>query len=133
MGTFSARLAWSENTPLAVVGLNGSDFVGRASVPLVQLFTANEQRARTSQAYFRSAVGDRLRVIDVLESDDTSSPRVAIVQRDDLTGIVTTTTIRCLENAATYSFETTVTNTSSRPVTITALSSLTLGFGQSER
>jgi alpha-galactosidase len=115
-----------------VASLDGSDFAGRSSVAVVQLFTANEQRARTSQAYIHSAVGDRLRVVEHRVHEREDHRELTVVQADEATGLIATTTIRRPLDAAAYAFQTTVTNRSDAPVTITALSSLTLGFGHSE-
>jgi alpha-galactosidase len=112
--------------------LNGSDFAGRAGVPLVQIFTAHEQRARTSQAYIRSAVGDRLRVAEYTQRDRGDHMEGVVLQVDEQSGIVARTTFRQPRNSRTWQVQTAVTNTADTPITLTVLSFLTLGFGHSE-
>lgn len=101
-------------------------------MPLVQLFTAREQRARTSQAYIRSAVGERLRVVRHDERDAAGFREILVEQRDEVSGITTSTTILRPDDAVAYRIKTTVTNGSSSPLTLTALSGFSMGFGQSE-
>ena len=99
---------------------------------MVQLFTADEQRARTSQAYIRSAVGDRLRVVDHSAREFGDHHEFVVVQADPQTGLTTRTIIRKPRDATAYQLQTTVTNTADTARTITALSAFTLGFGHDE-
>ena len=98
----------------------------------MQVFTAEEQRARTSQAYIRSAVGERLRYAGHTVEYLPDATLLTVTQVDPKTGLDMTTTITRLHEAEAYRFESVATNTSGTPITLTALSSATLGFGHHE-
>ncbi len=125
------RLTWDDRRPLSVHS-DDAPIAGRRGVALVELFTADEQRERTSQAYYRSAVGSRLRVRQVRRSDDGSVERAVVEQRDGLTGIETSTTLSAPHDAAALRVETTVVNGSDVPVVLTTVSTATVGFGRDE-
>ncbi len=101
--------------------------------PLVEIFTAAEQRARTSQAYVRSALGARLRIewTDPAPTDlaqtDTAPDTVTLVQRDALTGLEVTSVL-ALSGAA-LRVQHTLRSTAPDPVVLTAVSSAIVGFG----
>ncbi|WP_232333570.1 glycoside hydrolase family 36 protein [Agromyces laixinhei] len=122
---------WSADQPAALV-VRDSPFGGRASVPLVEIFTAEEQRARTSQAYFRSAVGARMRVIAVSHEEDAAARRTLVSQRDATTGLEADTVISQPWGVSTVRAQTRLRNAGTRPVVITAVTSLSFGFGLSE-
>ena len=124
------ELHWSDG-PVALVAPS-SAIAGRTDTALVEVFTADEQRARTSQAYFRSAVGERLRVHGapsvVIEQDHT---RAVVLQRDAQSGIEVQTTVTAATGAAAVRVVSDVRNSGREAVVITAVSSATFGFGQS--
>jgi alpha-galactosidase len=127
-----ARLHWSDAEPVSLGRLGrGQEFAGRADVALVEAFTADEQRGRTSQAYVHSAVGDRMRYleheVDTRDGDD----RLTVVQRDAVSGLVARVRITAPAGLGAYRFETTLLNDSQGAVTITAISSAVLGFAGS--
>lgn len=124
-------LAWSDETPAALT-LPASAFVGRTTAPLVEIFTADEQRARTSQAYVRSSVGERLRAIQGTEEDDGASQVRRVVQRDERTGIEVHTTLTRPHGVPVVRIQSSVRNTSSSSVVLTAATSLSIGFGRCE-
>ena len=109
-------VAWNHDGP-ATIAVNG----GR-DVPFVEIFTAAEQRARTSQAYVRSAVGSRLRPV----GSETGADAVTIVQRDERSGLEVTSSLTLSGTAVRvqHSIRATV-----DPVVVTAVSSLTFGLG----
>lgn len=117
--------------PAALV-VHGSSFAGRATAPLVEIFTADEQRGRTSQAYFRSAVGERLRVVSIEQHHDVDARRVVVVQSDPMTGLQVQSTVTQPADAAAVRVETAVSNRGERPVVLTAVASLSIGFAHSE-
>lgn len=90
---------------------------------LVEIFTAVEQRARTSQAYVRSALGSRLR----LTRADVDADALTLVQRDPLTGLEVTSTLALSGTAVRVQH--TLRGTGTEPVIVTAVSSVTVGFG----
>ncbi|GAA4775133.1 glycoside hydrolase family 36 protein [Microbacterium gilvum] len=119
-------VAWSDDHP---AGLHSgrSTLGGRVGTALVEVLTAAEQRARTSQAYYRSAVGERLRV---RSTDQIDEETVVIVQRDEATGLETSTTLTAPRGTSALRIETAVVNTSDAPITLTAIGSATVGFGR---
>lgn len=121
----------SPDGPAALTDLFASSVFGRAEIPLVELFTSREQRARTSQAYVRSAVGQRLRVVDG-RADAGGDDEAVITQRDDMTGLLVTATVTRVPGRAALRVETSVTNTSAEPVVLTAVVSAAVGFGQQQ-
>jgi alpha-galactosidase len=122
---------WSDSRP-ASLGFAESPFVGRAEVPLVEIFTSEEQRARSSQAYHRSSVGERLRVLAVEKRHAADEERVLVRQRDERTGIETETLLIRPRGVTAVRVENRLHNTSNQPVLITAVTSLSIGFGHSE-
>lgn len=122
---------WSPGRPASLV-VPGTAFVGRETVPLVEVFTAAEQRARTSQAYHRSAVGERLRVSSVARERGATEETTFVVQRDATTGIEARTTLTRPLGVGAIRVETRLTNTGPATVVITAVASASVGFAQTE-
>jgi alpha-galactosidase len=128
IGAFELR--WGPESPVGLV-MPSSTLTGRSGVGLVEVFTAVEQRARTSQAYWRSAVGERLRVQDSRVASDAESSRAIVVQGDAVSGIEVRTTITAPARTSVVRIEHEVRNTGRDAVVLTALSSATIGFGRS--
>lgn len=129
VGEFELR--WSRDAPASLV-VPSSGFAGRASVALVEVFTSTEQRARTSQAYWRSAVGERLRVHGSQVTADAHAMRAVIVQGDSRTGIEVRTTVTAPMDARAVRVENEVRNAGREAVVVTAVSSATIGFGHAQ-
>jgi len=129
---FIAALAWGDDAPVCVRQLAGSHFAGRRGVALVQIFTAEEQRGRTSQAYVRSAIGDRLRYTGHEIADDGDALVLTVNQVDPQSGLQVSTAVSRPDGVNAYRFQSVLTNASDCAVTLTAISSLTVGFGQDE-
>jgi len=125
LGAF--RLTWSNEAPLSVAG-----GILRDGVALVEIFTAGALRARTSQAYVRSAAGERLRVTGSDRVDGPDADVVTVTQRDGVTGLVTRTRLTAPHSARALRVETTVTNSSEADVVLTTASSAVVGFGDGE-
>lgn len=125
LGSF--RLSWSDERPLSLAGGPLRD-----GVTLVEVFTATAQRARTSQAYVRSAVGERLRVIGSERVDGDTCDVVTIVQRDELSGLEARTRLTAPHAARVLRVETAIRNVSDRDVVLTTASSAVVGFGEGE-
>jgi alpha-galactosidase len=121
-----ADVRWSTERPISLASLSGSTMLGREDVPLVEVFTSREQRARSSQAYVRSAVGARLRVRRIVEDAAAGADRLVIEQHDAASGLTVTTTLTRPSGLSAVRIETIVHNTSNEPVTLTAL---TTSFG----
>jgi len=129
VGAFELR--WGADAPASLV-VPTSSHAGRDTVGLVEVFTAAEQRARTSQTYWRSAVGERLRVQGSQRADADGATRVVVVQSDARTGIEVRTTLSAPAGTAAVRIENEVRNAGRDAVVVTAVSSATLGFGRSQ-
>lgn len=114
-------ICWSDDAPATLTVADGHP------TPLVEIFTATEQRARTSQAYVRSATGERLR----LERADAAPDAVTLVQRDRDTGLEVISVL-ALSGAA-LRVQHTLRATAAVPVVVTAVSSAALGLGAGPR
>ncbi|WP_241377644.1 glycoside hydrolase family 36 protein [Glycomyces sp. L485] len=125
-------LSWDTDRPVALVGIDRSLVLGRDDVPLVELFTAEEQRGRTSQAYFRSAVGGRLRYVGHQVQDLPEADQVTVTQRDERTGLVVHSTLTRPVGTRAVRVQNTVENSGATTVLLTAVSTATFGFGTSE-
>ena len=132
--TFRARvgafeLHWSVDAPLSVL-MTSSTHVGRAGVGLIEVLTSAEQRGRTSQAYWRSAVGERLRVQGSHITSDGDAARAVIVQTDAVSGLEVRSTVTAPRGTTALRIESVVRNAGREPVVLTAVSSATIGIGR---
>lgn len=101
---------------------------GGHPAPLVEIFTAAEQRERTSQAYVRSALGARLRIEQTDAAPTDADPdTVTLVQRDALTGLEVTSELALSGTAVRVQH--TLRGTATDPIVLTAVSSASVGFG----
>lgn len=127
-------LAWDTNHPVTLGSGNTRDLLPEVSnIPLVEVFTTVEQRSRTSQGYVFSAVGQRLRHVchEAVELDDRSK-QVTVAQRDPSTGLVVTTRLTQAVGTRTLRAETSVFNDGPEPQVLTLVSSMGMGFGDSQ-
>jgi alpha-galactosidase len=124
------RVCWDSTAPAAL--LSDVTGIGRRSVGLVEIFSAAEQRARTSQAHVRSAIGSRLRVIRVERSEDHGAEVLTVIQRDDETGVEVSSNLRVAERSRAVRIHHVVRNAGAEPIVLTAVSSATIGFGSHE-
>ncbi|REJ08721.1 alpha-galactosidase [Microbacterium bovistercoris] len=118
---FALEFAAPGDAPVSLVALaidGGENAV--APHAIVDLFTAGEHRRRTSQAFVRSAAGERLRY----RSHEADASHLSIRQHDDATGLEVTTSVRALGDGLQWTQ--TIHNLSDRAWTLTAASSLTL-------
>lgn len=128
VGAFELR--WRDDAPAALV-VPSSTHSGRPGIGLIEVFTAVEQRARTSQAYWRSAVGERLRVQGSQVIAEPDAVRAVIVQSDAVSGIEVRTTVTAPTGTASVRVESEIRNAGRETVVVTAISSATIGFGRS--
>jgi alpha-galactosidase len=124
-----AHLSRDAQAPVSLVSL-GSWCFGNDAVPLVEVFTAAEQRARTSQAYYRSAVGGRLRYVDHRWTSEPAADRLVVTQRDG--GLVVRTELVRPHAADALRITHEVANESDETIVLTAVTGATIGFGSSE-
>lgn len=128
--------------------IGGAGLLGLAGVGLVEVFTGASQRARTSQAAFRSAIGERLRYVGhhVVEHPAAEHPaaghpaagrpgaavaetELVVVQRDPVSGLRVETAL--LAAGRSVRIVSTVINESDRPVVLTGVSA-TVGVARHE-
>ncbi|MFB2587060.1 glycoside hydrolase family 36 protein [Herbiconiux liukaitaii] len=129
---FGLSLHIAEDQPASLAGFFGCTGFGRQGVGMVEVFTLQEQRARTSQAYVRSAVGERLRFKGYDLTVAGESKTLTVTQRDDDSGLVVRTHLTRFGSVPAITVKNTVTNESLVPVTLTLISSLLVGIGSSE-
>lgn len=133
--SLNVRLTALPDAPVSLKFLAGAaadrSLIG-GTQSLVELFTSREQRGRTSQGYVRSAVGDRLRYQEHKEDRHGSGHVLTIRQRDHDSGLEVETELSVPREAAAVTVQHTVRNSSDSTVTLTALSSLTVGIGEHE-
>lgn len=128
----SIRLGVGVDGPVSLLGIGRASDFGRRDVPLVEIFTAEEQRSRTSQAYVRSAVGARLRYVDHVEHATETSEELVVVQRDEVSGLVVRTSIVRPLAAHSVRVQSVIENPTERTIMLTAVTTATFGFGTSE-
>jgi alpha-galactosidase len=120
-----------EDGPARFAGLSGLNALLRPT-PLVEIFTATEQRARTSQSYVRSAVGERLRHRSTSVFEGIDATIVTLVQHDSTSGLLVTSTITKPSGVDAVRVSHRIENTGSSDITLTAVASLVIGFGRSD-
>lgn len=130
--TFVAEVRWSGLRPASLASVDDSTLLGRDGVALIEVFTAREQRARSSQAYVRSAIGERLRVRSVVEAPGAGADRLLVEQHDELTGLTVRTMLTRPVGLRAIRIETILHNESSEPITITAVTA-SFGIGRTEQ
>ena len=130
VGVFELR--WGDDAPASLV-VPSSTHSGRPGVGLVEVFTSAEQRARTSQAYWRSTVGERLRVQGSQVIAEADAVRAVVVQSDAVSGIEVRTTVTAPTGTSAVRIESEIRNAGREPLVIAAISSATIGFGRSAR
>ncbi len=129
---FGLSLNIAVDQPVSLAGFFGCAGFGSEGVGMVEVFTLQEQRARTSQAYVRSAVGERLRFTGYDLTVAGESKTLTVTQRDDYSGLVVRTRLTRFGSVPAITVTNTVTNESLVPVTLTVISSLLVGIGSSE-
>jgi alpha-galactosidase len=123
-----ANLSRDAGAPVALAGLGSSRFGN--GIALVELFTAAEQRGRTSQAYYRSAVGGRLRYVDHRWTAAPEADRLEVTQRDG--ALVVRTELVRPHAAGALRITHEIANDGDETIVLTAVTSATIGFGASE-
>jgi alpha-galactosidase len=129
LGAFELR--WGADAPMALIVPESS--IGRQAIGLVEVFTAAEQRARTSQAYWRSAVGERLRVQESGVMTGRDATHAVVLQADPVSGLQVRTTVTAPKGVTAVRIEHEVRNAGREPVVVTALASAAVGIGSSGR
>ncbi|MEO7023253.1 MAG: glycoside hydrolase family 36 protein [Leifsonia sp.] len=102
--------------------------MGSSHAPLVEIFTADEQRTRTSQAYVQSSVGARLRYVDHDEEIVEHGVRIRVRQLDEQSRLHVTTTVDTFHKSGAVRIRSAVSNTSDLRIVLTAVSSASFGL-----
>lgn len=129
IGRFLA--SWSPQRPLRLHS-EGTPLTGGPGASLVEIFTAQEQRSRTSQAYYRSGVGGRLRVTDLEQVERNDAVTIHVTQRDEVTSLEVCTTLTAPRGTSTVRVQSVLRNRGPAPLTLTTVSTATVGFGRDE-
>ena len=124
------RLRAPHDAPVSISGMGSWESDGAA--PLVEVFTASEQRARSSQAYVMSALGQRLRYVSHEETAAADFATLSVTQHDPATQTAVTTVITRPANAHAWKLESRILNAGDGDMVITAVVSFGLAFGGSE-
>lgn len=127
-GALAVTLGYGDH-PVRVVGLtDGIEAPATsASQPLVEILTTADGRARNSTRFTYSAVGTRLRHFSHSATSLPDEERLDVVQRDEETGLVVTTTFVASPDVAAARVRTRVINTGSAPVVLEAVATFAIG------
>lgn len=131
----AVAFTWSDSAPVSFHGPaldSGPESTLLRPLPLAELFTATEQRGRTSQSYIGSAVGGRLRHLSSSTASTDTAHVAVIEQRDPLSLLLVTTTITKPIGISVFRFQHRVTNSGDLDVVLTAVASAVVGIGHSE-
>ncbi len=114
------------------VTLDSLDVAGRgrrapARQPLVEVLVLGDGRQLNNTRFTSTGVGDRLRYVDHRTVSDDRWERLVIEQRDELTGLTTSTTLTAYAGVPAVQVRTTVRNTSASEQILQLVSSLALG------
>lgn len=105
---------------------------GLAPHPIVDIFTAAERHARSGLGYVRSALGERLRLLDHATRDDEHEVELSIRQRDPITGLIVNTLISVPHAADSARIRHVLTNSGESAIVVTAITSLAITVGSCE-
>lgn len=128
-GTLHLALSTDEENPVGVAYLHPAEAPSTvlASGPaLVEILTAEEGRARTSQRYAESAVGKRLRYVGHSTGMDGDWHLLTVLQRDAETGLEAEVVLRAAGGAGTLQAVTTIRNHGPKPISLQAVSTMAL-------
>ena len=133
-------IRWGNTQISVVIGIGGDrpvtidslDVAGRerttpARQPLVELLVLGDGRSLNNTRFTSTGVGERLRHVSHRTVVDDQTIRLIIVQRDELTGLETTTTLTAYAEVPALQAHSTVRNTSDDEQIVQMISSLALG------
>ncbi|HEY5981528.1 MAG TPA: glycoside hydrolase family 36 protein [Microlunatus sp.] len=105
----------------------GRERTSPARQPLVELLLLGDGRTLNNTRFTSTGVGARLRHVSHRTVVDDQKIRLIIVQRDDATGLTTSSTLTAYADVPTLQIHTTVRNTSDDDRIVQMISSLALG------
>ena len=128
-GRLSLLFTAAPDRPVVLTGLGAVETVSSAGTtqPLVELMITGDGRAWNNTRFTNTGVGSRLRYVRHEESSEPDVERLAIVQRDDSTGLTVTSAFEAGTGATAVRVRTTVQNDGPEAVVLEAVSSLALG------
>jgi alpha-galactosidase len=97
--------------------------------PLVDVFTASEQKSIPSRSYVASKIGTRMRYLAHSQTSDAGIHTLTIDQVDPITGLRVTTMLTIRDSAAAVQFRQIVHNEGKSAVVVTAVTSAAIVFG----
>lgn len=98
----------------------------RARPALVEVLAVGEGRGLNNTRALRTTIGDRLRYLGHSESGEAGTTTLTIRQRDETTGLVTTTTVDQFDGVDAYRVRTTVVNDGAAAILLQQVTSATL-------
>lgn len=135
-----ASIRWGNDQLQVVLGygderpvtIDSIDVAGRARVtparqPLVEVLLLGDEHTENNVRFTGTGVGKRLRQVRHRIEDDGAVSRLVVDQRDDDTGLETTTTLTAYAGVAAAQVRSTLRNTSSADAIVQMVSSLACG------
>jgi alpha-galactosidase len=122
-------IGFGEDRPVTIDSLDvaGRERTTAARQPLVELLTLGDGRTLNNTRFTSTGVGERLRHVSHRTVDDGRATRMIIEQRDELTGLTTSTTLTAYADVAALQVQSTVRNTSEIEQIVQMISSVALG------
>jgi alpha-galactosidase len=129
-GAFPLRIVATDSTPVMLSIAQNVDAQEperhRARPALVEVLALGEGRGLNNMRAIRTTIGDRLRYVDHSEQAADGVNTLVIRQRDDSTGLLTTTTLAQFDGVDAYRVESTVLNEGTAELVLQQVTSATL-------
>jgi len=128
-GGLAIRFGHGVEHPVRIVGLSdgGSAALTAATQPMVELMVTGDGRARNTTRFTHTGVGSRLRYVSHVQNTTAEESRLDVIQRDEQTGIVTTTTFLASPDLPATRVRTKVRNDGEDAVIIETVSTVSIG------
>ena len=125
----SVVIGIGDDRPVTIDSLDvaGHERTTPARQPLVELLVLGDGRTLNNTRFTSTGVGDRLRYVSHRTVVDDRTTRLIIEQRDDTTGLATSTTLTAYADVPALQAHSTVRNTSDDERVVQMISSLALG------
>jgi alpha-galactosidase len=129
-GAHSLRVLGGDSTPVMLSIAHGVDAPEpakhRARPALVEVLAIGEGRGLNNMRALRTTIGDRLRYLDHSELRDADAAHLVVRQKDEVTGLLTATTVSQFTGVDAYRVHTVVTNEGSSDMVLQQVTSATL-------
>ena len=125
----SVVIGIGSDRPVTIDSLDvaGHERTTPARQPLVELLVLGDGRTLNNTRFTSTGVGDRLRYVSHRTVVDDRTTRLVIEQRDELTGLATSTTLTAYADVPALQAQSTLRNTSDDEQIVQMISSLALG------